>query len=351
MFPEAQGLTASMADSETGDPFRAIKGAMKLIQKEPSMENVLKGIQPLLEGNSEAAIDLTGLKEAFEKAVQLTGQGRELAARKELANSISKLEEAYPQLKKANDEPTLTKAEQYLINEAVQTLHLHSQNLLVTEITKKLSQMAIDFKKMRQEMSRNLDSASRLMEANKPGSLVPAKQMLEAIISKLDNAILKGNFMLYTDMTTEKKMLTASSKLAEAKNLLTKGNITEANQIVKEVKGVLDKLIFKPSDTRVKHFVSEENLLSFKSEDELSPKAMLEKALRPLPDQESGARHIFETIKKMGFTHETDSANAIIDKQEMPANLKSILMKMIETDSQSKLPVDQPSPILPDSSC
>ncbi len=58
-------------------------------------------------------------------------------------------------------------------------------------------------------------------------------------------------------MSTEKKLLSASSQLAEAKKLLAKGEIVEANKLVKEVKMNIENIIFKPSDVKVKHFVSD----------------------------------------------------------------------------------------------
>ncbi|MCQ6278700.1 hypothetical protein [Bacillus sp. EB600] len=325
-----------ITDGETPeDPSSsAIKEMINLIQKEPSLANVLDGIQRLLEADSSTNIDLSGLKSALEKATQLSGQGRELAARKELALAVQHLQENNPSLQIAADDTNISKAEQYFINEAIQSLQLDSKNILVTQITKKLSQLAIDFKQMRQEISRNLDSATRLMEANKQGSAVLAKQILESAINKLDQSILKSDILLYTDMSTEKKLLTASSRLAEARSLLSKGNVVEANQIVKEVKNSVDQLMFKPSDSRVKHFVSEQDLLS--------PKAMLEKAIRPFPDQTSGARSVFETVKGLGLTHEADSAKALIHKEEPPANVKSLLLQLLETnDGQSKQPVEQ----------
>lgn len=320
-----QVLSDLLDEKETAEP----SPRLPQIQKESSMEKVLQSVQRLVDGDSHQEFDLSGLRSAYEKATQLAGQGRELAARKELASAISALQERYPQLHKSAEDTSLSKGEQYAINEAVQTLELSSKNILVTEITKKLSQLAIDFKQMRREVSRNLDSASRLIDTNKQANSGYAKQMLDTSISKLDNAILKGDYMLYTDMATEKKLLSASSRLAEARTLLTKGNYPEANQIVKEVKGLVDQLNFKPADNRVKHFISQQDLLD--------PKSMLEKAVRPFPDQERGARSIFETVKGLGLTHEMDAAKALVEKQEATPNLKSILLQLLEAnDGQPK---------------
>jgi hypothetical protein len=324
VFTEDQPIEDSLSNK--------IQEIAKIIQKEPSLEKVLGAIQKVLEENTRTDINFNKIKTALEKATQLTEQGRELAARKELTGAINELVETQPRLQKMNSEIALSKAEQYVFNETAQSLQLGSQNILVTKITKEMSQLAIDFKKIRQEMSRNLDAASRSIESNQAGNVVPAKQMLDATINKLDQAILKGNFMLYTDMVTEKKLLAASSRLAEAKNLLDNGNFAKANEIVKDVKNVLDKLIFKPSESKVMHFVLDQELPTVKS--------MFEKAFHT--GHEQGAREIFEKVKAMGFTHEVDAAKAIVDKQEAPHNVKSQLIQMLGTeDGGQRLPIEQ----------
>ena len=65
--------------------------------------------------------------------------------------------------------------------------------------------------------------------------------------------------MLFTDMKTEKQLLQASTQLAEAKKLLSKGNHAEASKIVQEVKNMMDKIIFKPSEQKIIHYVKGEN--------------------------------------------------------------------------------------------
>ncbi len=64
----------------------------------------------------------------------------------------------------------------------------------------------------------------RVINTFKKNAYPQAKQMLETTISKLDNAILKSDMMLFTDMKTEKQLMNASTQLAEAKKLLAKGD-------------------------------------------------------------------------------------------------------------------------------
>ena len=125
---------------------------------------------------------------------------------------------------------------QYDLNEQLQSLNIQSKDILVTKVTQKLAQVTHDFRELKREITRNLDNAERVINTFKKHAYPHAKQILETAISKLDNAILKSDMMLFTDMKTEKQLMNASTQLAEAKKLLAKGDHAEASKIVKEVK-------------------------------------------------------------------------------------------------------------------
>lgn len=188
-----------------------------------------------------------------------------------------------------------------------------SKDILVTKISEKLSQMTMDFSKIKKEIGWGLETVSKLIKVkNAP----QAKQNLEATIAKLDKAILKGNFMLYADMSTEKDLLSASTKLAEAKSLVSKGDFAQAQQIVKEVKGQLDQINFKPSQQKIQHFTIE-------SQNTLTT------ALEP----KTGSRSIFEMVKAVGLTHEIDVEQALSKGDSPVENVKSILLQLQESGS------------------
>lgn len=324
---------------QTGEAILKLHTILKDAQKESAVEKMLQTVGKAIE-SFEDSIDLTQLKSSFEKAQLLSEQGRELAARKVIAEAVSQLEKQHPILQKSADPLALTDAEQYAINESLQTLGLQSKAVLVTEISKKLSQMAIDFKKVKQDITRNLDNISSLIEQN--GSKTTARQMLDTTINKLDNAILKSNFMLYTDMLTEKKMLNASSRLTEARNLLAKGDFSQASQIVKEVKTVLDQIIFKPSTTRVQNFVSEQSFVKSAPTMDEQLAYGIKQAVRPMPEKDYSSRQVFESLKRLGLTHENDAANNLVfgskgNQEEISPNVKSLLIKMSqEGEGQAK---------------
>ncbi|MFJ8257666.1 hypothetical protein ACIQ4Z_10390 [Peribacillus asahii] len=314
----------------------AIRNLVKEVQKDPSLAKVLDRTAALLaeQGSNE---ELNELEKAYDQARQLQENGRELAARRELSNALSKVEQSLGIQQPALQEDTLSQVEQYAINEAVQTLKLDSQNVMVTEITKKLSQMAIDFKNLKREITKNLDNISKMLENRNILPQANVKQILESTIHKLDNAILKGDYLLYTDMSTEKKMLAASSQLAEAKQLLVKGDISEANKIVKEVKGNIEGIVFKPSDVKVKHFISEKfGLENFSSARQMA--STVEEAVQPFMNNESSARQMYDTIRRLGLTHENDAGYSFVSKngtpvdQQQTENLKATLLKMMKNE-------------------
>ncbi|MFB5282831.1 hypothetical protein [Peribacillus sp. Hz7] len=314
----------------------AIQNVVKDVQKEPSLTKVLEKTAALIAEYSSNE-NIEQLKQAYEKAQQLQENGRELAARREISNALTKLEQSVVGQFQQVTKNTVTEAEQYAINEAVQTLKLDSQNVLVTEITKKLSQLAIDFKQLKQEVAKNLDNVSKMLENRNILPQANVKQILEATIHKLDNAILKGDFLLYTDMSTEKKLLSASSQLAEAKKLLAKGETVEANRLVKEVKANIEAILFKPSNAKVKHFVSDKlGLESFSSSKQLT--STLNQVVQPFSGGGSSSRQMYEAIRSLGLTHETEAGFSLVSKLAKPMeniqseNVKATLLKMMKNE-------------------
>ncbi len=141
----------------------AVRNLIKDVQKEPSLAKVLDKTAAIL-AEHPTNEHTEELKQAHHKAQQLEEQGRELAARREISNALSKIEQNTMSQQPSTNDNTLSQAEQYAINEAIQTLKMDSQNVMVTEISKKLSQMAIDFKQLKREITKNLDNVSKMLE-------------------------------------------------------------------------------------------------------------------------------------------------------------------------------------------
>ncbi|MGX1983398.1 hypothetical protein [Thermolongibacillus altinsuensis] len=218
----------------------------------------------------------------------------------------------------------------YWNEEWARSIPVQAKDIIVKTVTEKLSQAALDFKKLQIEMNKKLENAALLLNRGQALARQQAKQFVEAVIHTLDRAILQGEFMLFTDMKTEKQMLQASAKLAEAKQLLTEGKPSDALKIVNEVKNLLGGLRFQPADVKVKHFVSALHL----NEQETTPKqqllSQLAKTLTLPLGEEVSARNTFEQFRQLGFHHEKDVSRALLFKQPAiePQNIKALLMKL-----------------------
>ena len=202
-----------------------------------------------------------------------------------------------------------------------------SKDLIVRTVTEKLSAVTLEFKKLQTEMNRKLENARFLLASGQPAARQQAKPFLEAVINTLDRAILQGEFMLFTDMKTEKGLLQASSKLAEAKQLLANGKQSEAVKIVNEVKSFIEGIRFQPADVKVKHFVSELKIQQLEGK-ESPPFSQLARMFRLSEHEELSARNMFEQFRQLGLHHEKDLTRALLFKQpsaDVP-NMKALLM-------------------------
>ncbi|MEH7391975.1 hypothetical protein [Bacillus sp. JJ1474] len=297
-----------------------------------------------LQGTTDAGTDQTdSITPKLEKQILQALEIESEAQNEKSERSAPNVTNAKPELTaaesaKRTEEPAhlseSSTQDQPIPDDAVKPLTLDSKNILVTEITKKLSQMAIEFNSMKREAVKYLDHINQFFSENKPIPAAQVKQLLESTINKLDNAILKGNYMLYTDMGTEKELLSSSSQLAKARDLLVNGSYSEANEIVKEVKVLLNSISFKPSISKVMHFVSEQSLLQKEVEPTKQVLKELQQAIKPISGQENSARQVFEVVKRMGLIHENQAAHLVTgtSKGETETNLKSALMKLIQAE-------------------
>lgn len=299
---------------------------LKAIGKETSLKAVMAKVNDFISSlDKQDTTGLDKLTNSLNKAAQLLEKGRELSARKELASGLTKFQDMNPQLHQPAKELSLSDDEQSLLNQAIQGLQLGSKDIVVTEISKKLSQMAIDFKQIKRDVSRHLDQSIKLIENQQP----QAKQLLESTIKQIDKALLKGEFMLYADMSTEKKLMQASSSLAEAKNLLSNGQMDEASKLVKEIKNTIEAILFKPSDVKVKHFVPADNLLRWEGDTQEHWKGAIQ--------ADQSGRHVFELIRKLGLMNEREAGQSLIARGNQPEisqniNLKASLLGKLHSD-------------------
>ncbi|MCT8138742.1 hypothetical protein H1D32_13955 [Anaerobacillus sp. CMMVII] len=328
-------ISANLQEQERNKPSELLKQMQVTVQREANFLNAVSLLQNQIVQDVFARPINEKLNEAIEAAMKLKEEGRELAARELMMQAFTAVEHSVSKLDQAAPKPEV---QQYMLNEAFQTQQVSSKDFIVQTITEKLARARGEFKSLQREMMRNLDNIQRLSESFKSQAVPQVKPLLETTIKKLDHAILKSEMMLLTDMKTEKSLMQASSQLAEAKKLLNKGNFQEANKIVQEVKSMIERLEFKPSEVKVKHFISkeEQNLIVrtgsqqiVKQIDELTQRATM---------QEASARQTFELIRGLGLNRDTEVAQLLASGKhgdgDLNQNMKQALMQLMKQEAE-----------------
>ncbi|GAE33499.1 hypothetical protein [Halalkalibacter akibai] len=325
-------LTSNVVESTVLQ--EAITESKNVLQKEANYEKAVQKIDLLF--NTQSGSVKSELLQVLETAKEFQQQGREIKARQEIAAFINRVEE---QIKSTEVNRPQMDNNAYINNELFQTsVNMSSKSIAVTTVTEKLAQMTSDFKQLQREISRNLDQVNRQIEQFRNLAQPVAKPLLETTIKKLDQAILKSEMMQLADMKTEKQLMVASSQLAEAKKLLSRGKHTEANRIVQDVKQLVDKLIFQPSDTKVKHYTAaSEKALS----DMQLPRQAFASQYSDLargPIQEGSPRAMFEMVRTAGLNRDSELAQLLVSNRELQdsseRNLKSTLMQLARGEDE-----------------
>ncbi|MCG3085234.1 MULTISPECIES: metal-dependent peptidase [unclassified Anoxybacillus] len=309
----------------TNDVRALIAQAIKTIQKEPNVKEALQMARAQLAQHMEPL-----LHDAFARADELAKNGREMAARQTVVRALQQIETMLP----TNDDSSPAD----VAYESLAALGLQSKDMIVQTVTKRMAEATKQFQQAKRDMMRNLDAIDHLTTQYKQAARPQAKQLLETTIKQLDQTILKSDAMLFTDMTMEKKLLQASSQLAEAKKLLDKGQMAEAQKIVKQVKSTLEQMQFKPSDVKVKHFVQAQSLK------QQTPEQALLTQWNEIVQPEPSARHMLQTIHRLGFMHEADIANSLVfhgESEQSEETMKGLLMKLAQTGGEGSKQAEQ----------
>ncbi|OLO42801.1 hypothetical protein BTR23_02020 [Alkalihalophilus pseudofirmus] len=335
----------------------ALRQMQQLLQREANFERAIEQVKVQINQNSDRDVQIVEkVTQATEESKKLLSQGREMAARQQLLETLNQLEKqaiAREQVPTPESNRQPVEQNQYINHEHFQTsMQLNSKDIAVTTITEKLAQAAADFKNLQREISRNLDVANRLIDQFKNQAQHQVKPLLETSIKQLDNAILKSEMMLLTDMKTEKRLMQASSQLAEAKKLLSKGQFQEANRIVQEVKGLVERLQFKPSETKVMHFISNERQhLDSKSPTQHIMNQMND-ILKPSYGQEASARQAFEMVRSLGLNRDSELGLMLTNPRDQAQqeanqrNLKTALMTLMRGEEEGSRLSQQANQVL-----
>ncbi|KOO37207.1 hypothetical protein AMD01_22260 [Priestia koreensis] len=179
-------------------------------------------------------------------------------------------------------------------------LSSETKNVIVTFISKELQEATKQFSSMKRSVEGSLQHIEQKLPSAPPEQ---AKKWLDTTIKKLDQTLIKSDFMLYADMKTEKNVLEASTLLQQAKKQISLGNTAEASKIVQQVKQLITSADYKPSQVKMVHLVQERLLTKNESH-------------RPSLTQDSATpRQVYETLRKTGLQDERELWQRAVLKQ------------------------------------
>lgn len=230
---------------------------------------------------------------------------------------------------------------------------LAARSILVTEVTKRLSQATQDFRTLKRDITRNLNQIAELARSTARNVFPQVQVALDASIDKLDKAILKSDMTTLTDMGTEKQLLVASSRLADARKQLQQGNNAGARAILEEVSSKLEQMNWRPAHVKVENMLYRQQI----SRESMSTSQRLAvewDGLANSSGREHTARSVLDTIRAMGFSHDSDAARYLASsgdnggspggsggQQEHQQNVKALLLKLAQEDGVSGRTAEQ----------
>jgi len=191
--------------------------------------------------------------------------------------------------------------------------------MVEVKVTEEMTRAKIDFQQAQKFTVNKLD---QLSPRNLP---VDGKEVLLAVIDKLDDLLMKSDMTLYTDIKTERDLLASSSLLDKAR-VMIKDQPEKAFEIIKQVKGQIEKIKFNPSKERMFGLVQD------KFDQEVRDQQALQYSLQLKEDMGVSPRRVLETLRGMGLNHEAE-VSEILNKQDKTSfksieNMKSVLMKL-----------------------
>lgn len=193
----------------------------------------------------------------------------------------------------------------------------------------KVSQVMVEAKQTFEVVQKNIVNTLDLVT---PRTLpVDGKEVLAAVIDKLDDVLMKSDMTLYTDMTTERDLLSSSSKLEKSRGLI-KDQPHKAFEIIKEVKNQIDRIRFNPSKEKIFGVVQKQFKAQVDIKQEVSYNLQLSGQVGVSP------RSVLETLRSLGINHEAEVAE-VLNKNDKTAfksieNMKSVLMKLDNTHDE-----------------
>ncbi len=310
------------------------------VQSEP---NLMKAIDELKNHLTQQTVtdDVRNvINQGINEATNRLEAGRELKARQQIVDTLQMAQNIVANgVNTSNNADLRPQIESYVKNEIFQSYQGSSKQMLITQVTERLALATDEFKGFQRDVSKQLGRVEMIIQQFQTRSTEQARPMLENIIRQLDQAILKNDWLLFADMKTEKRVLEISSKLANAKSLLARGEHMEARQVVREVQQQIDRLQFQPSNQRVQHVVSQEQLSREPRTPAHQLSSLLDQTSRSLLQQDGSPRQLFENIRTIGLNRESELSQMLASGKDSPAesqqkNMKSILYQMLRSEEE-----------------
>ncbi|MCM2677764.1 hypothetical protein [Alkalicoccobacillus plakortidis] len=321
-----------------------------MVETKDNPQEAFESVKSIVQSTKDLAPDQSNrLSNQIDKAVDRLNNGRELAARQVFFAAVES-EEAQLQTNVAQTHSEPEEVEQQTdtartVIEAAGAVQIPtsstSKQIAVTTVTEKMANVTNEFKAFQRETSRALRQINIELTENKQMDTQAPKSQLDAIIRKLDHSILRGDAMQFADMKTEKQLMMASSRLADARQLLASGHTQKAAQIVTQVQKQVDELTFKPSQTKVLFATNQQETSSRHAQSQVAPLQHFEEAA--MKGMSGTARGVFEAVRQMGFNHEVEVAQQLSAKDALKEgplserNLKQSLLQLVnQHDEGSK---------------
>lgn len=212
---------------------------------------------------------------------------------------------------------------------------------VMTKISTGMAQATDKFKDLKREVTRNIDTMIRVTKSTNTNVADHLKGVLEKSIDIIDNAILKSEITLYTDMKTERQLLGISSQLADARRMLSKGNNSEAVKILDNVKGKLMNINWRPSENKVIHAATKDSMFTGNVPQLDNIALNLNNIVNSFQNQQPTARNTFDLFRALGLNYDSEIAQKLtgnleeLSQKDIQKNLKAILLKLTEGEGKS----------------
>ncbi|WP_280768358.1 hypothetical protein [Salipaludibacillus daqingensis] len=332
-------LLATSQPTVSSSSSSSVQNWSTMIQNQPNLTAAIETVRNEMDQQLSRPI-AESLERSLTKALTELDSGRELKARQTVQDALNQVQQMMPNSTSQDISQSRIEMQEYVRNEIIQASGLSSKSILITEVTERLAQATDEFKVFQRDTAKQLHRIETMIQQFRQNAVQQTKPMLENVIKQMDRAIMKSDFMLFADMKTERTLLGASSKLADAKRLLVQGKHSDARQIVRQVQQTMDQIKFQPSNQRVQHMISEEKQWNEPKAQVHRLSQQMEQTTRTFLNHDGSSRQIFEGIRGMGLNREAELAQIFAAGKGIPTeaqqrNLKTILMNIARGEEES----------------